>query len=388
MSSPPRIRVALIGLSSTAATSWAANAHLPYLLSPRGLARFQIVALSNSSVDAARAAITHHGLDPAVVHAHGDADSLAADSSVDLVVCNTRVDKHYETIAPSVRAGKDVYCEWPLAENAARARELVEFAKQGGGKTVVGLQGRFGVLGARVQSLLGAEGPIGRILSFESRSVTGGKDRDVWTKSLAYFTRREIGGNPFTIHFGHLIDLVQTVVGEADVTHAHLHIQHPTMRIRDPATNTIVETVRSDVPDFVVATGTIRESPLTQKGGASLLMRQRRGPPSQSEPVVVWTITGEKGEIRLASTSSNPLSIGPDRVDEVVIEVHDFATDTVSKVEWDWEDWQKDLPVIARNVGGVYEALVEGQGYATFQDALRRHEQLDAMLAGWKAPEA
>lgn len=159
------------------------------------------------------------------------------------------------------------------------------------------------------------------------------------------------------------------------------------MRVRDPATDKILETVHSNVPDLIIATGTVRESAFTQKGGASFLIRVRRGA-VPGEPGLVWTICGERGEIRLTGPSPSALHVGPVGEEEIRIEVHNFATNEVSKVEWDWKDWQKELPVPARNVATVYEAFAQGQGYPTFEDALVRHEQLDGMLAGWKAPGA
>lgn len=57
---------------------------------------------------------------------------------VDLVVCCTRVDLHYETIKPSIQQGKSVYVEWPLASNLSQALELASLAKQKGAKTMVG----------------------------------------------------------------------------------------------------------------------------------------------------------------------------------------------------------------------------------------------------------
>ena len=104
------IRVGLIGLSASATTSWASRAHLPYLLSPRGQEKYLIVALCNSSVEAASKAIAAFGL-PSETRAYGNPDDLAGDEDVDLVVCNTRVDRHYETILPSLAAGKSVFCE-------------------------------------------------------------------------------------------------------------------------------------------------------------------------------------------------------------------------------------------------------------------------------------
>lgn len=204
MSSPataPRIRVALIGLSSTAKTAWASRAHLPYLLSPRGSAKYEIVALLNSSVAAARAAIETYHLPPHT-RAYGDPAQLAADQDVDLVVCTTRVDKHYETVLDSVRAGKDVFVEWPLAQDAARARELAEAGEKAGGRSVVGLQGARAPLTKRLREVLD-EGRIGKVLSVELRLFGGLSDREAVPESLSYFTQREVGGNIFTIGFAH-----------------------------------------------------------------------------------------------------------------------------------------------------------------------------------------
>lgn len=136
------IRTAIIGLSAKAATSWASAAHLPYFLSPAGKSRYEIIALCNSSVASAKAAIESYKL-PANTRAYGSPEDLAADSDVQLVVVSTRVDKHYETALPSVKAGKDVFVEWPLAGSTAQADELTRLAKEKGGKTVLGLQVSF-----------------------------------------------------------------------------------------------------------------------------------------------------------------------------------------------------------------------------------------------------
>ena len=62
------IRVGLIGLSASAKTSWAANAHLPYLMSSQS--KYTITALCNSSIVAAKAAIEAFDL-PASTKAYG-----------------------------------------------------------------------------------------------------------------------------------------------------------------------------------------------------------------------------------------------------------------------------------------------------------------------------
>ncbi|KAJ3564603.1 hypothetical protein NPX13_g7788 [Xylaria arbuscula] len=133
------IRVALIGLSASAKVNWAEQAHLPYLQSARGKSHYELVALLNSSVQAAEAARSHFNL-PATVKTYGNPDDLARDPDIDLVVCNTRVDTHVPTTAPSLRAGKAVFIEWPLAENYAAAQALTENKRIDA--SIIGLQGR------------------------------------------------------------------------------------------------------------------------------------------------------------------------------------------------------------------------------------------------------
>jgi hypothetical protein len=140
--------------------------------------------------------------------------------------------------------------------------------------------------------------------------------------------------------------------------------------------------VKSNVPDLIITTATLETSPTVQKG-ASLLVRFRRGQPFPGEPPLVWTINGEKGEIRVVATGGT--AIHASGAEPVTIDLHDHAADKVESVEWDWTSWQKDLPIIARSVGAVYEAFADGRvgTYPTFDDALAFHNQLDSMIAGF-----
>lgn len=194
----PPIRVALIGLSATATgTGWAATAHLPFLIkSPN----FTITALCNSSIDAAKNAIEAYQL-PSTTKAYGSPSDLAKDADIDLVIANTRVDKHAEVLLPSLKAGKDVFCEWPLDRNEVVAKEMLAAAKQGGGKAFVGLQGRQSRIIKTVKNLI-SSGKIGRVLSSSilGALTNGGAEEGT---AVTYFTNRSVGGNQFTIGVGH-----------------------------------------------------------------------------------------------------------------------------------------------------------------------------------------
>lgn len=119
---------------------------------------------------------------------------------VDLVVCSTRVDLHYETIKPSIEQGKDVYVEWPLASNLSQAQELATLAKQKGVKTMIGLQGRVAPIVNKIKSVV-EQGAIGAVLSSSIFVAFG--SRDSMESSFKYSTQKAIGGNMVTIIFGH-----------------------------------------------------------------------------------------------------------------------------------------------------------------------------------------
>ncbi|KAI1660854.1 NAD(P)-binding protein [Daldinia decipiens] len=378
----PPIRTAIIGLSSSSFGNWARHAHLPYLLSPEGQKKFQIVALCNSSVDAAKNAIDTFKLPPET-RAYGDPDSLAADPDVQLVVCATRVDKHYETILPSVRQGKDTYVEWPLAQNASLASHLAALARQKGGKTVVGLQGWHAPAVMKIRELIGS-GRIGKVLSSEVRAAGGSVDRLSLPTGLEYFTDRKVGGNPFTIGFGHLFDFVQFVLGDIQALHSHLQIQRPDVKIWDRSSGKVVKTVRSDVPDLILVTGSLQASEYVTSG-ATVHLRFRRGQAFKGEDPLVWSVNGERGEIRL-SASGGPGISAASHGQPLTIEIHNFDTNEVENVEWNWQG-REELDISARIVGALYEAFAAGDAtkYPTFDHASKRHDQLDKILAQFSA---
>jgi predicted dehydrogenase len=56
------------------------------------------------------------------------------------VVVGVKVPLHNELALPALMAGKDVFVEFPLANGAEEAQELVNAAKEGRCRTIVGLQ--------------------------------------------------------------------------------------------------------------------------------------------------------------------------------------------------------------------------------------------------------
>mgnify|MGYP005989199567 CR=1 FL=1 len=75
----------------------------------------------------------------------------------------------------------------------------------------------------------------------------------------------------------------------------------------------------------------------------------------------------------------------------VTIHIHDFATDSVSEVGWDWTDVQRTVPIRARSVQKVLysfadslkTARVESNSgaWVEIEDAASRAEQIESWLA-------
>jgi predicted dehydrogenase len=110
----------------------------------------------------------------------------------------------------------------------------------------------------------------------------------------------------------------------------------------------------------------------------------RRGQVFPGDAPLVWSINGEKGELRLTGKDGTTLHAAS--ASGIVIELHDFATGKVEQIDWNWSEWQEALPLIGRNVAALYEAYANGQkeGIASSEEAASRHEQLSSMLEAWQ----
>lgn len=134
-----RIRVGIIGLSASD-VAWVARSHGKALQKAPLATRYQLTAIATTSAESAAASAARWGLSPE--KAYTNAKDIAADPDVDLVVIGVKLPLHYELALPALKAGKDIFMEWPLATNMNQVKELQAAAKRGGGRTIVGLQAR------------------------------------------------------------------------------------------------------------------------------------------------------------------------------------------------------------------------------------------------------
>lgn len=98
-----------------------------------------LIAISSASGLSARSLGQKHGFTKAV----GGSDAVIGDPDVDLVVIATRHDSHAELATIALKAGKDVFCEKPLAISEEELDELERVWRQSGRVLFAGFNRRW-----------------------------------------------------------------------------------------------------------------------------------------------------------------------------------------------------------------------------------------------------
>ena len=129
-----KVRVAVLG-----ASGWMGKVHtmayqtFPHFLgSENGTAEVKILVEANPN---AAADLAQRAPEARIVQ---DWKEAIADPGIDLIDICLPDSLHYEVAKAALLAGKHVYCEKPLADTAAEARELADIAKEKGVITRVG----------------------------------------------------------------------------------------------------------------------------------------------------------------------------------------------------------------------------------------------------------
>ncbi|KIL89309.1 hypothetical protein FAVG1_07703 [Fusarium avenaceum] len=356
------IRVGIIGLSTSG--GWASMAHLPYL---RDSTKYEITGLCNSSSKSSQDAISKYKLDSA--RPFDSVEKLCASDTVDLVVCAIAVFSHYEITKSAIEAGKDVYVEWPLGVSTAQAQELTQLAKDKGVRTIVGLQGAVSLLQTTLKRIIEA-GSIGKPLVTQvfGSACTGETGVKV-DKRYSYFKDRDIDGVDgqvmLSIYIGHTFEPLAKLLGEPQSVSAQLRTTWPTVDVLD-GDKVIQSQVQKTADDYASLQG-------TTKSGVTYTYTLRGGDAFSDGEGLVWDIIGDKGQIRV--TGSTIMSnMG---AEDYKIRLKKYATGLIEEVPL---DKALDLPLVSQNVGRVYERFADGEAHPTFDDAVQRHQYLDAVF--------
>ncbi|MEM6834719.1 MAG: Gfo/Idh/MocA family oxidoreductase [Pseudomonadota bacterium] len=351
------IKVGIIGV--TPEKSWASLAHIPALQAMPD--KFQITAIANSSLESAEKAARHFN----VPHAFGSAEALSQSEHVDLVVVTVKVPHHFSLVKPAIEAGKHVYCEWPLGNGLAEARDMAGMAAKRDIVAICGTQARYSPAIAYARDLV-ADGYIGDILS--TTVVGSGVEWGPTVgQSNAYLCDIANGASMLSIPMGHTLDAVCGVLGEVEDISASLENRQKTATVQETG-----ETIPLTAHDQVLAMGKLAS-------GIPISVHYRGGLTRASG--LVWDIHGSKGDLVIEGP------IGHAQLADLTLRGGngpDLAMETLTIPERYQEG--PGLHMLADNVGRLYADLyrdiTEGTGLApSFASAVTRQQMLAAMEA-------
>jgi predicted dehydrogenase/NADPH:quinone reductase-like Zn-dependent oxidoreductase len=132
-----------------------------------------------------------------------DVQEVLMDPEIQAVVIATRNDTHASLAAESLRRGKDVFVEKPLALSALELRVVTQAHADSGRVLVVGFNRRYSPVVKSLKDFLGPRRP----LAMTYRVNAGEVPRDHWVHDA-----RE-GGGRWLGEGGHFIDVLQYLIG-------------------------------------------------------------------------------------------------------------------------------------------------------------------------------
>ncbi|MGE5558492.1 MAG: Gfo/Idh/MocA family protein [Bacillota bacterium] len=126
-------------------------------------------------------------------------------------VCTPNI-YHKEAVLKALQAGKNVYCDKPLAANFKEAEEIVAILQKYKGITQMALQYRFFPATIRAKELI-EEGRIGRIMSFRACYLHSSAIDPA--KPIGWKQDKKFGGGGVLFDLGsHVLDLIYHLLGE------------------------------------------------------------------------------------------------------------------------------------------------------------------------------
>ncbi|HLF75929.1 MAG TPA: Gfo/Idh/MocA family oxidoreductase [Dehalococcoidia bacterium] len=238
-----KIRIGIVGATVTPGGSqWGARAHVPAL---KALPEYELKAVCTAHEDTARASAAQFGAELAF----HNIDDMVAHPEIDLVVVSVKVPVHYPLVMSALRAGKAVYCEWPLGANLREAEEMANLAHEKSVRTAVGLQARSDPTMMYARELI-QQGQIGEVitasLSITSQAALERASDRVWQGEWA------AGANPLTIPGGHSIDSLCFILGEFAEVSARVSTRIKEWKLTDTG-----GTIKVDAPDTISVAGAL-----------------------------------------------------------------------------------------------------------------------------------
>ncbi len=192
-----KLRIGLIGTGGIAQ-----NCHIPGFKSMPD--DCEIMWACDVNIETAKKVAAEHG----IARVTADYKDVLADKEVDAVSITTPNKHHKQPTIDSLRAGKHVLCEKPLAMNGDEAREMCRAAKVSGKILQVALQQRFSGAGQFMRKFI-ADGGMGDIYYARAQAL---RRRGVPAWGV-FIDKKQQGGGPLIDIGVHILDFTLSLMG-------------------------------------------------------------------------------------------------------------------------------------------------------------------------------
>ncbi len=181
----------------------------------------QLVGVCTKNIENARRACERYGFE---FYTDNEDDIIYSDKIDTVDICTPNI-YHYETAKKAILAGKNVYCEKPLAVNYAQARELAYLARANEVKCQMVFNNRFIGPVMRAKELV-EKGRLGKILSFSIKYLHSSALDTV--KKAGWKQDKDICGGGVLFDLGsHAVDLIYHLCGEFASVYGKSQIAYP-----------------------------------------------------------------------------------------------------------------------------------------------------------------
>ncbi len=269
------LQVGIIGASAKA--GWARESHVPAVQKLAGLELGAVVVRKQDEADAAAKTFGARV-------GYADPQALFDDPAIDIVTVAVKVPDHHELVLGALRAGKHLYCEWPLSPTLAQAQELASAARDAGVKVAIGLQTRANPAVHRAAELI-AQGAVGRVLGGRCYSTSAAWGA-VSQPGMVFAEKPEAGVNLVIIQGAHTIDLMIALLGGLSDASALATRQYPQVTVEGEN-----RTVARETFDHIIAQGELQAR-------GTFVAEIMGGRPNGRTPFEL-VVMGDKGELSL-----------------------------------------------------------------------------------------
>ncbi|AHE52540.1 Gfo/Idh/MocA family protein [Sphingomonas sanxanigenens] len=277
-------RVGIIGADTQA--SWAGASHVPALAAQPSLV---LAAVATRREESAKAAAEAFGAG----RWFADPYAMIADDGIDVVTVAVKVPAHRDLVMAALKAGKAVYSESPLGATLAETEEMAAAATSL--HTAIGLQGRHNPAVRRAAELV-ATGRLGRLMSARVGATTFGYGPQT-TAAYDYFNKAASGATFMTITTGHVLDVIEAVLGNITHVDARTELLWPEIEVVDTGETSVRDT--PDHLDMIAKTAS----------GAPVSVQVLAGVPADAAGFV-FEVRGSQGWLKLTGNHLAGVQVG------------------------------------------------------------------------------